>query len=252
VVFNGRKTIEKAIKSVLSQSYKNIEYVVVDGGSTDGTVEVLKKYSKKGIDIWASKKDKGLYDAMNKGVGLAHGDVVYFLNADDSFYDNDVIADFAKAFLGADSQIVFGDVIFVYPGERSSVRVSRELSIAQLKRGMMPPHQGTFASRKLLQENPFDLSYRSSSDFDWFCRVMKKGAASRKFDRVVAEFVSGGVSSGKVSYKETESVVKKHFGFFPFARLVLKHRIFSLIKFVLVKTGLLRIWHRANAKFRIL
>jgi glycosyltransferase involved in cell wall biosynthesis len=228
VVFNSGGVIEKAIKSVLLQSYKNIEYVIIDGGSKDNTLDVVKKYQKH-VDVLISEKDKGIYDAMNKGVKECSGDVVFFLNADDVFHDRGAVSDAVEAFeKGVD--FVYGDVEFSYPLEKKSVRISRAASISNLKSGTMPPHQGTFARRELLLRNPFDISYRSSADFDWFCRIMKKGAIGRKIGRVVATVQIGGVSSGKVSYRETEMAVRNYFGFLPFASLVIKHRIFYLLK----------------------
>ena len=88
VCYNSQKTIEKTIKSVLSQSYKNFEYIIIDGGSTDNTIEIIKKYKKK-IDVFKSKKDKGIYDAINKGIKYSTGSVVSILHSDDIFYDND-------------------------------------------------------------------------------------------------------------------------------------------------------------------
>ncbi len=252
VVYNGISSIENAIKSVISQSYSNIEYVVVDGASTDGTIKLLEKYSKKGIDLWATGKDKGIYDAMNKGVKLASGEVVYFLNADDKFYSKDVLANVAKVFAEKKVDLVFGDVLFSYPSEGEEMRVSRNFSLNELKNGTMPPHQGTFVKRSLLIENPFEITYKSSSDFDWFCRVAKKGIASEKLNEIIAIFTSGGVSSGKVSYKETELVVKKYFGTSSYVVLVLKHRIFSIVKWFLVKTNLVKLWHKFNSKAKIL
>ncbi|MFA6065184.1 MAG: glycosyltransferase family 2 protein [archaeon] len=251
VVYNGISSIEHAIKSVISQSYSNVEYVVVDGGSTDGTIKLIEKYSQKGIDLWASGKDKGIYDAMNKGVKLAGGDVVYFLNADDKFFDNKVLAKVAKVFAEKKVDMVFGDVLFDYPPENQEVRVSRDFSLNELKKGTMPPHQGTFVKRSWLIENPFEITYKSSSDFDWFCRVAKKGITSEKLNEIIAIFTSGGVSSGTVSYKETELVVKKYFGISSYVALVLKHRVFSIVKWILIKTSLVKLWHKFNSKAKI-
>jgi len=228
VSFNASKTIEATITSVLSQSYKNIEYIIVDGKSTDDTLKIAGKYKNR-ISKIVSEKDRGLYDAMNKGVKLAKGEIIYFLNADDVLKDNKVVARVANAF-SSEIDFVYGDVEFAYPDENKKIRISRIASISELKKGNMPPHQGTFAKKELLQKYPFDLNYRSSADFDFFCRVIKSGAKSKKLDFVVAVNAMGGVSSGSVSFKETEEIVKKNFGFIPFALLWLKHRIFSVFK----------------------
>ncbi|MGI6589574.1 MAG: glycosyltransferase family 2 protein [Candidatus Iainarchaeum sp.] len=236
VSFNASKTIEATIKSVLSQSYKNIEYIIVDGKSTDDTLEIIKKYKKR-ITKVISKKDKGLYDAMNKGVKNCTGDYVFFLNADDVFKDMDVVRKIAKEF-DENVDFVFGDVEFFYPDEKKCVRISREASISELKKGNMPPHQGTFVKKDLLEKYPFDLNYFSSADFDFFSKIIINGAKSKKLDFVVAINTIGGVSSGSISYKETEEIVKKNFGMFNYLSLLMKHRLLSNIKIVFNKFGI--------------
>lgn len=236
VSFNAEKTIEETIKSVAKQTYKNIEYLIIDGASKDNTLKIVNKY-KKYIDVIVSEKDKGLYDAMNKGARKASGDLVYFLNADDVLKDKEVISDVAKAYeKGLD--FIYGQVEFFYPNTNTSRVISRDASIDGLKSGYMPPHQGTFASRKLLLANPFDTTYRSSADFDFFCRAIMGGAKSKKLNRVIATVQIGGVSSGKVSYRETEQVVKKYFGYSAFLALKLKHKIFYFGKKITEAAGL--------------
>ena len=236
VSFNASKTIEATIKSVLSQSYDNIEYIIVDGKSTDDTLKIVGKYKGK-ISKVISEKDKGLYDAMNKGVKNAKGDVVYFLNADDILKDSKVVENIVNEF-DKDTDFVFGDVEFFYPLENKYVRISRIASIYELKKGHMPPHQGTFAKRKLLLKYPFDLKYRSSADFDFFCKAIINGTKSKKADLIVAINAMGGVSSGIVSYKETEAIMKKYFGVVPYLFLLTKHKVFGTAKIVLNKLGI--------------
>jgi glycosyltransferase involved in cell wall biosynthesis len=233
VSFNACKTIELTIKSVLSQTYKNIEYIIVDGKSTDSTLKIVNKYKKRIAKI-ISEKDKGLYDAMNKGVRVAKGDVVYFLNADDVLKDNYVIEKLVKEF-DNNSDFVFGDVEFFYPLETKLIRISRTAFVNELRKGNMPPHQGTIVKRKWLLKFPFDLKYKSSADFDFFCNIILGGAKSKKVDLVVAVMQMGGVSSGSISYKETESIIKKNFGFIDYSILVGKHNLFNCVKFVLKK-----------------
>lgn len=192
---------------------------------------------KSGIAKIICEKDKGLYDAMNKGVRNSTGDVVYFLNADDVFKNHTVVENALSAF---DDKVdfVFGDVEFFYPNENKLVRISRTASISELKKGNMPPHQGTFVRRKLLEKFPFDLTYRSSCDFDFFCNIIINGAKSKKINKVMAVMQMGGVSSGAISYKETEAIVKKNFGVVPYGLLVAKHKAFRAAKIVLNKLGL--------------
>jgi glycosyltransferase involved in cell wall biosynthesis len=237
VCYNSEKTIERTIKSVLSQSYKNIEYIIKDGNSKDGTMGIVNNYGKR-IAKKISSKDKGLYDAMNIGVKMARGEYVCFLNSDDYFHDNNVVEEIAKAAKESNADILFGDVEFFYPEENKRVRISRQFSISELKKGNMPPHQGTFVKRSLLKKFPFDISYCSSADFDFFCRAAKSGASAKKINRVISVVSSGGISAGGVSYRETESVVKKHFGLIPFVLILIKHKIFSFAKRILLILGI--------------
>ena len=121
VVYNNNKTISDAIESVINQSYKNIEYIVIDGGSTDGTVDVVKDYGSR-IDKFISEPDNGIYDAMNKGVRLATGDVIGFINSDDLLNSEDCIECIVKRFVESDADIVYGDNVYV-----ASNNISKQL-----------------------------------------------------------------------------------------------------------------------------
>ncbi|VVB76065.1 Uncharacterised protein [uncultured archaeon] len=151
-------------------------------------------------------------------------------------------------FLDSKNDLVFGDIEFFYPDENSFVRVSRSASIGELKKGNMPPHQGSFVKRNLLLTHPFNAKYRSSADFDFFCRALASERKVKRVGEVIAVMTMGGISSGRVSYNETERVVREYFGFFVFMKLFLKHRFFSFAKSVLSKLGLLKHWHNANTK----
>lgn len=237
VCFNAEKTIEETIKSVKMQTYKNIEYIIKDGKSKDNTLKIAKKY-KNNISKIISSKDKGLYDAMNEGVKKASGEIIYFLNADDVLVDKHLIEEVAKEFeKDNDLDMVFGDVEFFYLEKNKIVRISRNASINDLKNGSMPPHQGSFVKKKWLQKYPFDLKFKSSSDFDFFCNLLKESPKVKKINKVIAKMLIGGVSSGDISYKETEQVIKKHFGLFYYYKIKIKHFLFSLIKklFIILK-----------------
>lgn len=230
VCFNAEKTIEETIKSVKIQTYKNIEYIIKDGKSKDGTLKVAKKY-KNIISKVISSKDKGLYDAMNIAVKKATGDIVYFLNADDVLVDKHIIEEIAKEFEKEnDLDMVYGDVDFFYPEKNKTIRIIRNASLSDIKNGLMPPHQGSFVKKKWLIKYPFDLSYKSSSDFDFFCNFLKENPKLKKIDKVIAKMLIGGVSSGDISYKETGVVVKKHFGLLYYIKIKLKHFVFKNAK----------------------
>jgi glycosyltransferase involved in cell wall biosynthesis len=238
VCFNAEKTIEETIKSVIDQTYKNIEYIVVDGKSKDYTLKIVKKY-KKHISKIISEKDKGLYDAMNKGVKKAKGDIIYFLNADDVLVDKHIIKEVADEFEKNDQlDMVYGDVDFYYPIETSTVRISRDASLKDVKNGNMPPHQGSFIKKNWLLKFPFDLKYKSSADFDFFCKFLKEEPVVKKLDKVIAKMQIGGMSSGSISYIETQSIIKKHFGLFYYYKIKLKNLIFSFVKSIFRKLGI--------------
>ncbi|HEX4957159.1 MAG TPA: glycosyltransferase family 2 protein [Lacibacter sp.] len=178
VVFNRVATIERAIQSVLSQSYNDIEYIVVDGASTDGTVQVIEKYKDR-IHTLVSEKDNGMYDALNKGIQLATGDIVGILHADDAFAHSEVISTIADVFLqNKYTDCVYGDVGFVK--EDDPQKIVRYYSSAifhpkLFKYGFMPAHPTFFCYKKF-----FDLYgyYRTdleiAADFDLLLRYLKK------------------------------------------------------------------------------
>ncbi len=230
VCFNAGKTIEDTIKSVVSQTNKNCEYVIKDAKSTDNTLEIVNKY-KKNISKIISSKDNGLYDAMNIAVKEAKGEIVYFLNADDVLVNKNIIKEVMSEFeKNPGLDMVFGDIEFFYPKENKKVKISRTASISDLKNGYMPPHQGSFVKKKWLLKYPFDTRYKSSSDFDFFCNFLKEKPVIKKIDKVIAKMIVGGVSSGSISYKETQKVIRKHFGNYYYYRIKIKHLIFNISK----------------------
>jgi len=174
-VFNARDTVEDTIQSVLDQTHHDIELVVIDGGSTDGTVEILKGYKDK-LDVFVSEPDAGIYDALNKGIARATGDVVGFLHADDLYADSGVLSRVAAAFDDAIVDAVYGDLVYVSKSQPD--RVIRYwqaggFSAKKLKHGWMPPHP-TFYVRKTVYETlgVFDTSFRIAADYDCILRFL--------------------------------------------------------------------------------
>lgn len=184
VVYNDVKNIEKTIINTLSQTYNNIEYIVVDGGSTDGTVDIIKKYDAK--LVWKSEKDKGIYDAMTKGVNMATGEWLMFRNSGDLFFDERVIErvfsdyeDNGEAFIAGNIRYSRGDS---YKDVRPNI-LSRDYFDA------MPfHHPATFIRTSIQKEYPFDLKYRNSADYKFFILALKSGATYRYIDSIVAIF----------------------------------------------------------------
>ena len=176
VCFNAADTIERTISSVCSQRYAHIEYIVVDGGSTDGTLGIVDKYAAH-ISKIVSEKDKGIYDAMNKGTALSTGDVVYFLNADDRFCDDGVLADVASAFEANYSKtLIYGKVIpeevpahiLPFLKEEYQIRSINDFIYITLC------HQAVFARRALFSRiGGFDCRYKFAADYDWLIKAFK-------------------------------------------------------------------------------
>ncbi|VVM48896.1 hypothetical protein PS664_00672 [Pseudomonas fluorescens] len=200
VCFNSASTIRDTIESVLSQDYGDIEYIVVDGGSKDGTQAIVESYGDR-ISRFVSEPDKGLYDAMNKGVAMATGAVVGILNSDDFYESTTSLASVAKAFeRRPESDAVFGDVVFVNPSDLHKVtRFYRANRFApwKLRFGWMPPHPATFIRKSAYEiVGQYSLKYRISADYEFFVRLFKVHALKYSYiDQVLVRMRSGGAST---------------------------------------------------------
>lgn len=163
ISFNCKDDIERTIKSVLNLDYPNIEYVIVDGASKDGTIDVINKYKDK-IDTVISEPDKGIYDAMNKGIKNATGDWIIFMNAGDTFHSTSCVKDFFQL-IDNDTTIAHGDIISVHA--KYQYRVP-ECAIEDMKHRMAVRHQATFTRLSYHKDHLFDISFRSSGDYNFF------------------------------------------------------------------------------------
>lgn len=174
-VFNNRSHIEDCIRSVLNQTYKNIEYVVIDGGSTDGTVDIINKYDSR-ISRWISEPDKGLYDAMNKGINLASGDVIGILNSDDLYFDEHVIETVVGHLRSSDS--CYGDLLFVDRANTDRVVrywKSKKYNKMNFKKGWMPPHPTFFVRTDAYRKyGTFDTDLAIAADYELMLRFLFK------------------------------------------------------------------------------
>jgi glycosyltransferase involved in cell wall biosynthesis len=198
VCFNAAKTIERTINSVLSQSYPAIEYIIVDGASTDGTIEIIKKYTSK-ISKSISEKDNGIYDAMNKGIALATGDIVYFLNADDRFCDENVLTDIVKVFQEDGSRmLVYGNVRAEDVPSEIAPKLKKMSQIKDIHEflhfGIC--HQSVFAKRTLFSNiGDFNCRYKYAADYEWLIRAFKYCPSGFfYFDRDIACYYFLGLS----------------------------------------------------------
>lgn len=165
VCYNAVNEIERTMLSVLNQTYRNIEYIVIDGGSTDGTVDIIKKYTDR-LAHWVSEPDKGIYDAMNKGINVATGDYINFMNAGDSFFESNVLKSVVN-FIENDAIIVYGQVMKVY-NRFQFVSPVGQVELDGLKQNVRLPHQGMFTKSKYQKSHLFDTAYRSAADYNFY------------------------------------------------------------------------------------
>jgi glycosyltransferase involved in cell wall biosynthesis len=214
VVFNGEATLEHTIQSVIEQTYNNVEHIIVDGGSTDATLDILRKFENN-IDYWVSEKDKGIYDAMNKGIVLASGEYVGMLNSDDYFANPNALEIIATRLKASNADAVFSCLDIVDPANLAQVlrryRISSFNSF-MLRIGVMPPHP-TFYCKKACYEKAgfYRTDYRIAADFEMLTRLLIKHHVSWKFiDATTVKMRSGGVSSSglKASWVVNREIVR--------------------------------------------
>lgn len=191
VSYNAVAIIEQTILSIINLDFEDYEYIIVDGGSTDGTIDMIKKYQDK-ISFWVSEPDKGIYDAMNKGVRLAKGEWVNFMNAGDEFKIKNFNL-FHQAFNDKKHGVVYGDVIIKKEGVFDLVKAS---SLNQLNYSLNFCHQSSFVRTELLRKNPFSLKYKISSDYEFFLKIFVVGYNFCYVQCSVSIFEYGGLSSG--------------------------------------------------------
>ncbi len=216
ISFNAKKEIEKTIQSVINQTYNNIEYIIIDGKSDDGTVDIIKKYNDK-ISQWSSEPDDGLYDAMNKGIKEATGDYIIFMNAGDVFYEPQTLS---KIFASANEpqDIYYGETIIVDIEEKEigmrRLSAPLELNWKSFKRGMRVSHQAFIARRELV--DLYDLQYKFSADFDWCIKIMKKSTKIKNTNLIICRYLDGGLTKHNLvpSLKERFRIMRKFYGLF--------------------------------------
>jgi glycosyltransferase involved in cell wall biosynthesis len=216
IVFNNVRDIERTMQSVLSQSYPYIEYLVIDGASTDGTKEVIEGY-KDSLACYRSEPDKGIYDAMNKGLALATGDYVLFMNSGDEIYDPETVsAVFASA---DDADIYYGETEMYNEnwdslGQRRH-KAPENFSWRSFKYGMSISHQAVYIKRVIT--DPYDLRYKYSADIDWIIKAAKNAKMIVNTRRYVAKYLVGGISKQKHldSLKERFHIFSKYYGVMP-------------------------------------
>ncbi len=201
VCYNAVASIEETIKSVVNQTYDNVEYIIIDGGSTDGTVEIIKRYADK-IAYWISESDKGIYDAMNKGIDLASGEYINFMNAGDKLFSPKTLEEiFMQKYYKAN--VVYGDAAFVYRGFKLR---HKPRSLDSLDYMFPLCHQSTFVKSHIMKIFHYDLKYKSSADYDLFYRLYKLGEEFEYVPIIVAEYeAESGISATSLLRQRKES-----------------------------------------------
>lgn len=219
--FNSEKTIEQTIQSVLNQTYKNIEYIIIDGASTDGTMEIVDKYRER-IDVIVSEKDKGVYDAFNKGIVLASGDYINFMNADDYFSTNHIVEEIANHLFGNPNILMLHGDVRAFDERTGHWHFRGEpLTLADFEKGKMCPHQSVFTHKKLLEEyQGFDLKYKILADVDFTIKCFKNYEKNICYLPLeIAYFRLGGLSNAlhyeKQMHFENAVIHFNHFGSMP-------------------------------------
>lgn len=237
VTYHAENVLEETILSVVSQTYHNIEYIIVDGASKDRTLSIVNKYRDK-IQAVVSEPDKGLYDAMNKGLKMAKGEYVCFLNAGDTFHEDDtlqlIVHQLNKSNVLPD--VIYGETALV-DAQRHFVRMRRlqtpdTLNWKSFRQGMLVCHQAFIAKRALAET--YDLNYRFSADFDWCIRVMKKASLLHNTRLTLIDYLDEGMTTKnrKASLKERFRIMAKHYGYIS----TVLHHIWFVLR-LLLKPG---------------
>lgn len=228
--YNAAQELPRTLQSVSAQEYKEVEHIIVDGKSADGTMDLVKQYKEQAQETSAhsvkviSEPDCGLYDAMNKGIQMATGDYLIFLNAGDTFTDHLTLQRVAQTALASvvkpgviygDTDIVDAEGKFIYHRRLSP---PEKLSWKSFKHGMLVCHQAFYANTLIAKETPYNLQYRYSADVDWCIRIMKTAAAWRlpivNAHAVLANFLDGGMTTAfhRRSLRERFHVMRQHYG----------------------------------------
>lgn len=208
--FNSAKTLKDTIQSVLRQTNKDFEYLIIDGGSTDETIDIVKSYESEfsGRLKWVSEKDQGIYDAMNKGIKMASGDVVGILNSDDYFTSDDILQTVDNAFKSHEIDAIYGDIHFIRDGNpQKCVRYysSRMFRPFWLRFGFMPAHPSFYCKREVFEKaGLYSLDYMIGADYEMMVRLFKKyRIMSQYINKDFVTMRTGGASNNNVRSRIT-------------------------------------------------
>lgn len=231
VTLNSARYLTDCINSVRSQDYKNIEHIIIDGGSTDGTIDIICR-NESHISAWISEPDRGMYDAINKGICLASGDIIGVLNSDDMFASADVISQIVQCFKKTGTDSVYGDLVYVHPANTDKVcRYWKGLPYnrARFKIGWMPAHPTFYIKRSLIEEHgPYENHYFTAADYEFMARYLYLLKISSFYlPRMIVKMRNGGISNANI-YRRLRAnrrdylAMKKNNIPFPFIVSILK------------------------------
>lgn len=247
VVYNASDRIRETIDSVLMQDYDDIEYIIKDGGSTDGTLDIIKEYAGRNDNIIIlSERDEGIYDAMNASVAMATGDVIEFLNAGDRFVSENTVSKAIHVMLDTDSDVVYGDVLYVFPDGSEKVRAYPQSCSQKVYflTGDAINHQVMFASKKLFEGNLFDTSYRICADREWMLRagVYAGRCKMKALGMIVAAYPLDGASviNSALYKQEAGRCIRRH--------MPIGYPVYALFEFFRSHAGLSAILHKIYEK----
>jgi len=211
VVWNNKETIRDSIDSILSQTYQNIEYIIVDGGSNDGTVDVVKSYGDK-IDKFISEADNGIYDALNKGIAISTGDIIGLLHSDDYYPNPNILSIVVEKFKNNDIDMIWGDIIYVNKKGESKRHYSGENINFNI--GIMPPHPSVFIKKKCYEDfGYYNTDYRIAADYDLLFRFIKLNNLKCIYSNdIIVNMTPGGASNKNIfsSIKLNKEIYQIH------------------------------------------
>ena len=226
VVFNDRDHIGRTIDSVINQTYEHIEYIIVDGKSTDGTLDVISGHDQ--IDVVISEPDSGLYDAMNKGLKAATGDYLWYLNSGDQVYSGETVERMVEG-LEVFPDIIYGGTMIIDEEQREigdrRLKPPDPLTWKSFRQGMVVCHQSIIVKRELAPQ--YNLEYRISADIDWVIRAAKSASLIHNSNLILSRFLEGGLSGNniKMGLKERFRIMTRFYGFIP---TILRHFLFGI------------------------
>lgn len=234
VSYNSEKTIRRTMESVLCQSYKNIEYIIIDGASTDSTVNIIKEFEDQfgGRLVWVSEPDDGIYHAMNKGIAMATGDLIGILNSDD-YYEPDAVDDMVNALGNEKYQILYGFVRTLKNGEEYSIEIHTHKDL----RNEMIAHPSCFVTRQVYADfGTYNTKYKSVADYDFMLRMFdNKKVMFKPVYKLIANFEQGGMSSTAMAWLELLKLQREYGIITPgeYKKTMIKYRLHTLIHTVI-------------------